>query len=348
MRNRGVRRGAFAAAPAALLSVVFLAGCGGADYDQDSLDPKGPAADKIFGLFTPFAYIATAIGILVIAATVYAAWRFRARPGHDDNPKQVHGNTTLEVAWTIAPALILVVMAVPTVATIFDLDEKPDDALEITVLGKQWWWEYEYTGEGFVTANELHIPVDRPVALTLRSDNVIHSFWVPNLAGKRDVEPGRDTHLTIEADEPGVYLGQCAEYCGLSHANMRLRVIAESQSDYEAWVAAMKQPVAGAAARFVTDSASPLQRYGCLNCHAFDGVETASARIGPNLTHVASRSTIAGATLDLTEENLRRWIRDAPALKPNEAGKGVGMPSFRESMTDEDLDALVAYLLERH
>lgn len=328
---------------------AVLAGCGdnGAEYDQNALDPKGEDARRILDLFNPFLIVAFVIGAGVLVALFYAALRFRAKPGDPGNPKQVHGHTGLEIGWTIAPALILVVMAVPTVALVFDLDRKPEgEIVEITVTGKQWWWEYEYSGEGFITANEMHIPVDTPVYLSLESDNVIHSFWVPNLAGKKDVVPGRTHNLTISADEPGTYLGQCAEYCGLSHANMRLRVIAEPREEYDAWVARMQEPLTGSAAEFVSDPEGPIARYGCVACHAFDGVEGAAGRVGPNLTHLASRETFAGGTFELNEENLRRWIRDAPGMKPNEWEKNVGMPPFPD-MTDSDLDALVQYLLER-
>lgn len=354
MRDRTTRRGLSAGARvrAAVLAVfgVLVAACGdnGAAHDQNSLDPRGEAARKINDLFTPFVVIAIVIGVLVVAAVLYIGVRFRAREGHPDNPKQTHGHSGLEIAWTIAPAVILVFMAVPTVRLIFDLAKKPTgDVVEVTVNAKQWWWEYEYSGEGIITANEMHIPVGKPVYLTLKSDNVIHSFWVPNLAGKKDVVPGRVHHLTIEADESGEFLGQCAEYCGLSHANMRLRVIAEPEEKYQAWVASMKLPLQGAALDFATDPTGPIARYGCTGCHSLDGVPNATARIGPNLTHIASRSTFAGGTYALNEANLRKWIHDAPGRKPMQPDKNVGMPSFKNSMPDADLDALVAYLLER-
>ena len=350
MRDRTTGRGLMSVAGVATGFALLVAACGdnGAEHDQNTLDPRGEAARKIDDLFVPFAVIAIVIGVLVVVGVIYAAIRFRAREGHPDNPKQTHGHSGLEIAWTIAPAVILVFMAVPTVRLVFDLAEKPKgDIVEVTVTAKQWWWEYEYSGDGFTTANEMHIPIGKPVYLTLKSDDVIHSFWVPNLAGKKDVVPGRTHHLTIEADESGEFLGQCAEYCGLSHANMRLRVIAEPQSDYDAWVANMKLPLQGDALTFATDASGPIARYGCTACHALDGVPNATARVGPNLTHLASRSTFAGGTFDLNEENLRQWIRDAPGRKPMQPDKNVGMPSFKDSMTDADLDALVSYLLER-
>jgi len=342
--------------------VALLAGCAdnGADRDQNSLQPRGESAQKILDLFTPFFWVGVVIGALVIGATIYVAVRFRARPGHDDNPKQLHGSTPLEVGWTIVPALILAVMAVPTVATIFDLAAEPegDDVVDIRVIGKQWWWEYEYHDDEisddsepvFVTANEMHIPVDTPVRLRLESDNVIHSFWIPNLAGKRDLAPGRVHELTISSDTVGTYDGQCAEYCGLSHANMRLRVIVQERADYEAWLAAQREPLSAAGAEFVTDAERPIARYGCTRCHAFNGVldaegnEVAAARIGPNLTHLGDRGTFAGAIFELEEENLSKWVRNAPDRKPMAPEKNVGMPAF-PSMTDDEVAELVQFLL---
>jgi cytochrome c oxidase subunit 2 len=358
-RERSRRRARRAAVAAAGVLAVVLAGCtdNGADHDQNSLEPKGDVAQKIMNLFVPFFWVAVVIGVLVLGAVLYVALRFRAREGHDDNPVQLHGSTPLEVGWTIVPALVLAVMAVPTVATIFDVAAKPegDDVVNITVTGKQWWWEYEYTDDGFITANEMHIPVDRPVHLTLRSDNVIHSFWVPNLAGKRDLAPGRVHELTIEADEVGVYLGQCAEYCGLSHADMRLRVFAQSDADYETWVEQQREPASRRVEEFVTraaDDGGLIQQYGCTGCHSFAGVEGASeVRIAPNLTHFGDRTTFAGSIYESTFDELRQWVYDAPSRKSMQKGDApgqmkVGMPSMRElGMTQEEADQIAHFLL---
>jgi cytochrome c oxidase subunit 2 len=326
--------------------------------EQTTLNPKGPASSTINDLFTPFFWIGVAIGVAVLAATVYVAIRFRRR-SDDERPKQIHGHTGLEIGWTIIPALLLAVMAVPTVAVIFDLAEPPtgSDVIHIDVTGHQWWWEYEYRDSGVVTANEMHIPIDRPVYLTLRSFDVIHSFWVPNLAGKKDVVPGRSQFLEIEASEPGTWLGQCAEYCGLSHANMRLRVIAESQADFDEWLEGQQAGLSAEQEEFVTAKEGPIQELGCTSCHAFTGVEdNDTARVGPNLTHFASRETFAGAMFDLTEENLRDWVYDAPAMKPMqtscppgpapcEPGQVPGMRSYAGQITERELDEVVAFLL---
>ena len=220
-------------------SAVVLASCG-TDNGQNSLDPKGPAAEKIDNLFIPILILAIVIGIAVVVATVVFALKFRHREGQPDNPKQIHGSTPLEIGWTIVPALILAVVAVPTVATIFDLAKEPKgpEVLQVTVSGKQWWWEFELPKQAMVdqkivTSTELHIPVNTKVFLKQKSDNVIHSFWVPELAGKKDVMPGRTNTNTIEASEEGTFLGACAEYCGLAHADMRFRVIATSMDGVE-------------------------------------------------------------------------------------------------------------------
>jgi cytochrome c oxidase subunit II len=352
-RVRGVfRRGPVAAAVATFAMVCTACVEQDPDKQQSALKAKGEAADKILDLTTPFFWIAVVIGIGVVGATVFLALKFRVKPGEERNPKQTHGNSTLEISWTIVPALILAVMGVFTVASIFDLSAEPDDpdTVHINVVGKQWWWEYEYTdGDKFVTANEMHIPIDTPVYLTMTGQDVIHSFWVPNLAGKKDVVPGRTSYLTISGDEVGEYAGQCAEYCGLSHANMRLKVFVDSRDDYDAWVAKQRSKASSALDSFVSDETGLVARYGCQTCHSF-APDTANR--GPNLTHLGDRTTFAGGTYDLTLENLTNWIYDAPSLKPMEIGPDpkaprVGMPSFRKAfdMTKDEAREIATSLL---
>ena len=377
-RSRGRRLVLVAAA----LLAVLLGGCSTQNHNkQNPLDPKGPASQKIYDLFMPVTIIAILVGIAILVATVVLAVKFRYRPGKNENPKQIHGNTKLEIGWTIVPALILAVIAVPTVSTIFDLAKDPGpSALQITVEGKQWWWQFSYPEQKLVTADELVIPAGRPVKVHLTSCdgtgaaktcNVIHSFWVPELNGKKDVVPGHDNWTTIEADNPGIYLGQCAEYCGLSHANMRFRVIAMTKDDFAQWVSDQQQgpavPLtvpdpndpsktvpAGDAQKLVADT------FACTNCHVLDNSSTAS--YGPNLTHLASRSTFASGNYPLTRENLIKWVMNAPSMIPMESegcrlppGKGicVGMPSFTEntppglpSMTRTQAEQIADYLLE--
>jgi cytochrome c oxidase subunit 2 len=230
----------------------LLSSCGsksGPDNEQNALRPAGPYADQILDLTRPFFWIAVVVGIGVLAATIYVALRFRVKPGDDKMPKQTHGNTVLEVSWTIIPALILAVMAVPTVAVIFDLAERPTgpEVVNVTVTARQWWWQFSYDdNENLQTANELHIPAGRPVALTLvgppacvgencYDNGVLHSFWIPELNGKKDVVPGRRQFLKLFADKPGTYRGQCAELCGKEHGFMPIVVEVKSKEDYAAW-----------------------------------------------------------------------------------------------------------------
>ncbi len=344
-------------------AATLVSACGGNENGQNSLDPKGPAAEKIDNLFIPILILAIVIGIAVLTATVVFAVKFRHRPGQPDNPKQIHGSTPLEIGWTIVPALILAVVAVPTVATIFDLAKEPSgpDVLKVDVVGKQWWWEFELPRQAMVdrkviTSTELHIPVDTEVLLSQKSDNVIHSFWVPELAGKKDVMPGRTNRNTIEASQPGTYLGACAEYCGLAHADMRFRVIAHSMADWRDWLADQQRGPAQAWTGEIEQLTA--QKYACTNCHIFD--DSTRVNLGPNLTHLASRTTFAGGVYEVNRENLTRWILDAPSMVPMQAkdcrrpppATCVGMPSFTKNtprgepvMTREDAETIVSYLL---
>jgi cytochrome c oxidase subunit II len=373
-RSRGPRRLFLVAAAAVAFGLV---GCSSTnDNGQNSLRPKGPAADQIDNLFVPIAIIAIVVGILVIIATVYVGWRYRYREGRNDNPKQVHGNTRLEIGWTILPALLLAVIAVPSVSTIFELAESPGPgALQVTVVGKQWWWQFEYPDAKVVTASELVIPVGRAVDLRLEACeadvcDVIHSFWVPELAGTRDVVPGMTNRLTIEADEPGNYLGQCKEYCGLSHANMRFRVIAKTPGEFQEWLSAQQQgpanPLyeegpdgnprpAGEVQRLITT------RFVCTSCHSFDDASVAT--YGPNLTHLASRERFASDTFPLNRGNLVDWLLDAPSMIPMQTEEAkcrpapqegcVGMPSFTQNagdlpvMTRAEAEQIADFLLEQ-
>ncbi len=347
--------------PAVLLPTLalFLVSCSN-DNGQNSLAPKGKSAHTINNLFGPVFWVAAVIGVAVLTATVAFAVVFRYRPGTNDSPKQTHGSTPLEIGWTILPALILAVVAVPTVKTIFDLAREPKGhVLDVTVTGKQWWWQVEYPDAHVVTASELHIPVGRPVRIDLRSPDVVHSFWIPELAGKQDVIPGRTQKLVLRTDRPGTYLGQCAEFCGLSHANMRMRVIAQTPADFDVWLRGQQQ---GPVQRYEGSEVARLtgEKYQCINCHTFD--KSSQAVYGPNLTHVGSRTTFAGGSQELNRQNLTKWVMDAPSLVPmqsKDCRKGpapaytcVGMPSFTKNtppdqpvMTRADADQIVSYLL---
>ncbi|HYU38709.1 MAG TPA: cytochrome c oxidase subunit II [Acidimicrobiia bacterium] len=366
--------------PAVVLgSTLLLAACSAENNRQNSLKPKGPAADKIDSLFTPVFWVAVAVGVLVLSAVVVFALRYRYRAGKNDNPKQIHGSTPLEIGWTIVPALILAVIAVPTVKTIFDLHKEPGgEVLNVTAIGKQWWWEFKYPKQKVVTADELVIPAGRPVRVNLTACdeslpnkcNVIHSFWVPELAGKQDVIPNRKQFTTIEANKPGTFLGQCAEYCGLSHANMRFRVIAVEPSEFDRWITDQQR---GPAVPFQTGTgaetqpAGPAQelmitKYQCTTCHQVDDSKVSS--YGPNLTHLASRTTFASGYYKLRRDQLVEWVYNAPGLIPMQsercrepgepaAGRCIGMPSFsrntpagQPTMTRQEAEQIADYLLQ--
>ena len=318
------------------LLTLVLSACA-TDNPQDFLNPGGEFAEKPDKLWDLTFGIAVVVFFLVEGALVYALIKYRQRP--DREASQFHGNTKLEVILTVVPALILAGIAVPTVSTIFDIAEEPtgDNVVRITVKGRQFWWEYIYDDYDFITANEMHIPTNTPVRLTIEgvASDVNHSFWVPRLAGKQDVIPGRVNTMTMEADEPGMYLGQCTEFCGLSHANMRLRVFAHTPADFERWLADQQKPADSPTDAIAKEGESIFMKT-CTACHAVDGTD-AQGTTAPNLTHFASRTTFAGALFENDTANLRRWIDDPPAVKP-----GSLMPDY--NLTPEQIDAVVAYL----
>jgi cytochrome c oxidase subunit 2 len=331
--------GARARLTAAVTSLVILAAC--ANTKQNVLDPQGQVArdeDRLWDIVFPIAiFFFFVVGILTILIVI----KFRDK-GDDRAPKQVHGNTILEAGWTAIPAAILLVIGILTVSTVIDINRKAEgaDVLEVTVVGHQWWWEYEYPQHRVTTANEMHIPVGTKVNVTLKSDDVIHSWWPPKLAGKVDVIPGRTNHMVIEADKPGTYYGQCTEYCGLSHANMRLRVIAQSKDDFATWASDQAQDAATPTAGEAAEGAALFRSKGCSGCHTVKGF--AVGQVGPDLTHFSSRETFAGAIFDRNNENLRRWLLDPPKEKPMQPDRNLGMPNLH--LTDDEITKLIAYL----
>ncbi|MGH2578587.1 MAG: cytochrome c oxidase subunit II, partial [Actinomycetota bacterium] len=283
------------------IALALVAAACAPNASQDSLEPAGRYAEKIDNLFRPVFWIATAIFFVVEGLLLYLVIRYRHRRGRQGIPPQVHGNKRLEIAWTILPALILVGVAVPTVSTIYDLAAQPTGrVLNVSVIGHQWWWEFDYPDLNVNTANQLHIPVGQPVYLSLCAagvgyegqpapndcqqipatigDSVIHSFWVPQLGGKQDVVPGRINHLLIQADRPGVYTGQCAEFCGLSHAYMRFTVVAQPRDEFDAWVRAQRAdaPTPAEGSLAATGFDLFMDANTCIRCHAIQGTEAAS------------------------------------------------------------------------
>jgi cytochrome c oxidase subunit 2 len=341
--QRRLRTAAFWTPLAAVAVGLALVACAGDRFPQSTLHPASDTGEAIDSLYRQIFWWAVLVFVVVQSALVVTLIRYRRRPGQGA-PKQTHGHTLVEIAWTLAPALILVFIAVPTIKTIFRLKgTAPAGALQVEVTGHQWWWEFRYPDLGVVTANELHVPAGRPIALAITSADVIHSFWAPRLSGKRDAMPGRTTRLVFTPDSVGTYLGQCAEFCGDSHANMRLRVMVDPPAAFDAWVAAEQAPpppvdssdalaLRGEAAfRKIRDPAN----HSCVACHTIAGIS--GGVLGPNLSHIGSRTTIAGGTLPSDSEGLARWLHDPPGEKP-----GSLMPKI--DLTDDEIAALIAYL----
>jgi len=306
-------------------------------------DPASTPAKSIVDL-SMFVLAVTALIFTVVATLlVYAIVKFRARPTNGDRePAQVYGSTQIELAWTIIPVLIVVVLFAATARVIHAIQDapRPSTALEVTVIGHQFWWEYRYPALGVVTANELHIPVSdpsrpRPTFLTLLSADTDHSFWIPQLGGKTDLIPNRINGMWFDPQRTGLFLGQCAQYCGTQHGKMLQRVSVDSPDDFEAWVAAQRRPAAEDPAALA--GRRVFETTACINCHAVRGT-AANGRFGPDLTHLMSRATIASGAAENTPENLRLWLKDPDAIKP-----GSLMPAM--NMTDAELDALVRYML---
>ncbi len=313
---------------------LLLGGCAW-DTPQTTLVPKSDFARAILHLYGITTWITIVIALVVVTTLAIVLVRFRERPGAP-LPTQVRGHTLLEVSWTIAPALVLLIIAIPTIHIVFRTQAAaPKNALEITVRGWQWWWEFRYPSLDVAAANELHLPAGRPVVLTLEGPDVIHSFWVPQLGGKRDVVPGRLNQITLTADTPGEYRGQCAEFCGTSHANMGMRVIVDPPDRFAQWIAAQRAPApepTGDAADGKTIYASR----ACVGCHTIRGVSAGA--LGPDLTHFGSRATLAAGLLPNTLENVIVWVKDPTLIKP-----GAKMPAL--GLSDTEAQAVATYLL---
>jgi len=340
-----------------VLSTLALAACGPFDEKapQSTLYNDGPQTRSIHSLAKPVYLIAVGVGVFVYALVAYCVVKFR-RKGDDDVPVQVHGNTAMEIGWTIAPAMLMAVIGVFSVGKIFQIAEEPKDQYNIMVIGHQWWWEYRYPVPGesrlsprlavaddplepgrkianvlqqpekvVVTANELHIPAGRDVRLIITSEDVMHNYWVPKLAGKIYAIPGKLNRLTVSTDPEDagkMFYGQCAEFCGTSHANMRFKVQVDSPEDFDKWLANQAAPVVKATGDPATDLVAAGQELfngsgGCTACHWVEPDKVNdSAKIGPNLTHVGSRQHFAGAIAPFDTRNLKAWLRNPQEFKP--------------------------------
>jgi cytochrome c oxidase subunit 2 len=315
-----------------ILWVIFA---GSVDHLQTTFNPKSDNAIKIHDLYKLVWILAAIVMAAVLAITLAFSLIFRERPG-GKAASHIHGNPKLEVVWTLIPVIIGILIVIPSLPVIADTTgDAPDGAIEIVATGHQWWFEFEYPDEGLVTANELHIPVGRPVNIELRSVDVIHSFWVPQLSGKVDMVPGHNNRLWFTPNEIGEYYGQCAEFCGTSHANMRFRVVVDSEADYASWVVAQTsdaQPAVGELEQAGEGIATTL----CAACHTIQGT-SAAGTLGPNLTHVGGRGLIASGMIDNDAEGLSEWLSDPAAMKP-----GSKMPNL--NLSSEQIEQLVAYL----
>ncbi|MGI8936788.1 MAG: cytochrome c oxidase subunit II [Iamia sp.] len=378
-------------------TTVFLAACA-SDAPQDTFKPEGEYARDIDRLIDPVFAVAGVVFVLVLGGALLIGLKFRARDDehYDDMPSQIHGNNALEIGWTILPALILLAVGVASVVGIFKLNETPPEgSVEVQVVGQQWWWEYRYdlnddgVYDEVVTANELVIPAGEKVALEITARDVIHSFWAPRLNGKRDAVPNRSHPWNIQADEPGEYVGQCTEFCGLSHAEMRIKVIALTADGFDRWADGQQRQAATLGAE---DTSLAGQGYAlfnqqlCSSCHLIEGVNDKKvpngviadrnlqmSRHAPNLTHLMSRTTFAGAKFDLRKDTpecrklgitwaddpddltrcldraaLEAWLRNPPGEKamspdpvPGTSG-GRGMPNL--NLDEAQIDQLIAYL----
>ena len=378
---------------------VVAASCA-TNAPQDTWQPKGPNAKLIYDLQQPVFAVAGIIGLIVAVAVIYTMIKYRDRG--QPIPEQTHGKPALEITLTIIPALILAVVSVFTFGAIFKLAKTDDTEMIINVTGQQWWWEYDYPVQNefgitqpIISSGQLVMPVGTKVLLRETSRDVIHSYWIPALNGKRDAVPGRIHTLRLEADKPGIYAGQCTEFCGLSHANMRMEAVALSKEDFAKWVANQQAPYVAPAKDTLAKQGEEVFLNQCVRCHQVNGLTRADGTpaiaapdenvwsgAAPNLSHLMSRNTFAGAMFDLlskqcrdevwnapsdqvgakylagvTEEclnqkDLRAWLRNAPEVKPMYAnpadlaisnGKYRGMPYL--ALSEDDINKLVAYLL---
>jgi len=299
--------------------------------------PASPQAVATLHLFSLVLLLGAAVFAIVAAILVVAALRFRDRPGRGE-PRQDAGAPAVEIAWTLGAALLLLVIFIPTVRTMRAVEPPAGTrAPDLVVIGHQWWWEVRYPAAGITTANEIHIPAGRSLLVHVDSADVIHDFWVPQLARKIDLTPGHPADIWLRADTPGVYLGACAEYCGTEHAWMRIQVVADAPEAFEAWQAQQRRPAPAPATPEAVAGRQLYQSLACASCHTGLSSPRQSVAVGPDLGHVASRSMLAAGVLPNTPAGLTRWLRDPQAVKP-----GSLMPNFH--LTDAELRQLTAYL----
>jgi cytochrome c oxidase subunit 2 len=307
-----------------------------------TLAPASTPARSIHDLSLFVLALTGTIFVVVGGLLAFIVFRFREKREDDAEPAQIYGSTQVELAWTVIPVLIVITLFLTTARIIFAIQDapKPKAALDVTVVGHQFWWEFNYPKLGIHAVNEMHVPVSdpqspRPTFMRLLSADVIHSFWVPRMSGKTDLVPNKVNEMWIDPQQTGVYLGQCAQFCGVEHAKMLLRVYVDTPEDFAQWVKNQQQT--GVRDEMVAAGRHIFETQACMNCHTIAGT-AATGRFGPDLTHLMSRDTLASGAMDNTKENLREWIR-----KPNTFKTGSLMPAMQ--LNDEQLDQVTAYLL---
>jgi cytochrome c oxidase subunit 2 len=329
--------------------ILLLSGCG--VENLSALDPQGPVAEMQYSLIQLSLYIMILVMFIVFSIYIFVIFRFREKPGDTHIPKQVHGNRTLEIIWTTIPILLLLMLAIPNVMDTFTLADtgvgvedgaegEEIDHVKVEVTAHQFWWEFAYPDHDIVAGQEMYIPTDTRIIIELQASDVIHSFWVPALAGKQDNVPGITNDMWFEAPQEGVYMGKCTELCGPSHWQMDFKVIAVDPDTFETWATNMAEPPAE-----VTDPEGQVAVDGrgvfeesCISCHA---IGDEGSTTGPNLTNYGEREALAGY-LDPNDENLEAWLRNPQEYKP-----GNNMPAINhDQVSDEEMTALIAYLNE--
>ena len=300
-----------------------------------AFNPQSPGAQATFDLGILSTIIFTLIFVAVAGTIVYSLIRFRWREGEPD-PKQIAGHKTVELVWTAIPLAIVIFLFVLTARTMSVVDPAPPAQPDLVVIGHQFWWEARYTGSGAIVANEIHLPVGKPFAVRLESADVVHELWVAGISRKIEAIPGRPNYLWLEATNPGTYTGVCTEFCGVQHAWMRFRVVAEDAAAFAAWEQAQLQPAASPTDPVAIQGLTLFREMSCVNCHAIKGLAGEKTGVGPDLTHLASRGILAGGVSDNTSDNLRLWLEDPQQVKP-----GVLMPNYH--LSPEQLTQLMSY-----
>lgn len=309
-----------------------------ARWVSNIFDPLSTPSHKIHEVAFLAIGICAGIFVIVSGLLAYAIIKFKKKEGDILEPPQIYGSTQIELAWTVIPILIVFVLILVTARTVGEIqNRKPaENALKIKVIGHQWWWEVHYEDQKIITANEIHIPVGVETWFTLESADVVHSFWVPQLAGKMDVIPNRRNYLWMDPQQTGLYPGNCAEYCGTQHANMLIRVYVDTKEDFEKWLASQKAAPVPSSDPLVEAGRKVFYENSCMSCHKIDGT-IAEGTFGPDLTHLMSRKSLASGMIENNPKNLWQWVRDPQKIK-----NGALMPDM--ALTNEEVDQVVAFL----